>query len=127
MNVRFAADAVRCRVTRAEMDELLSSGILKLVVALPRNHQFQVTVRAAVLGSWRLDSDPTGLWIEVPRAEIVQLAASLPNREGIEHAFDLDLGRQVRVALEVDVRKARRTPSPPEVQPDPATATEKSA
>jgi hypothetical protein len=107
VNVRFAARAVRCRVTQTEMDELLRSGSLKLVVSLPRNHQFQVTVRAATLAAWQLESDPTGLWIEIPRAEIVQLSESLPTREGITHVFQLAGGEQMALSLEVDVRKRR--------------------
>ena len=120
--MRFAADAVRCRVTRAEMDQLLSSGSLQLKVPLPRNHQFQVTVRAAQLATWSLDSDPTGLWIEIPRSEVAQLAAALPSREGIEHGFELEPGRMMRVAFEVDVRKPR--PSAPKSEPIAAVSVE---
>ena len=108
MNVRFSEDAVRCRVTALELEELLRSGSLKLAVALPRNHQMQVTVRAAALGKWQLDSDPTGLWIGIPRGEIQQLSLGLPSREGITHVFELDAGRQVQVSFEVDVRKRSR-------------------
>ena len=107
MNVRFSAGAVRCRATRAEMDELLRCGSLKLVVSLPRNHHFQVTVRAAVLPAWQFDTDPTGLWIEIPRAEIAQLSESLPSREGITHVFELAAGGQLRLSFEVDVRKRK--------------------
>lgn len=109
MNVRFAAGAVRCRVTPAEMAELLQSGSLKLEISLPRNHRFQVTVRASTLAAWQLASDPTGLWIEVPRAELVQLNESLPRREGIAHVFELDCGERVQLGLEVDVRRRRPT------------------
>jgi hypothetical protein len=124
VNVRFAADAVRCRVTQAELDELLQSGSLKLLVPLPRNHQFQVTVRAAVLGGWRLDSDPTGLWIEIPRSDIDQLAASLPSREGIEHGFELEDGATIRLAFEVDVRKRRAAEPRPSPTSQPSTAAD---
>ena len=105
MNVRFSAGAVRCRVTQAELAELLRSGSLKLLVALPRNHHFQVSVRAAVLPTWQLDSDPTGLWIEIPRTQIAELSTALPSREGITHVFDLGSGEQVQLSFEVDVRR----------------------
>jgi hypothetical protein len=106
--VRFSDGAVRCRVTQLELEELLRAGSLKLAVALPRNHQMQVTVRAAALGTWQLDSDPTGLWIGIPRGEIQQLSSGLPNREGITHTFELDAGQRVQVSFEVDVRKRPR-------------------
>jgi hypothetical protein len=112
VNVRFAAGAVRCRITQGEMDELLRVGSLRLTVALPRNHHFQVTVCAAALAAWQLDTDPTGLWIQIPRTEIVQLQQALPSREGIAHAFELDAGGQVQVSLEVDVRKRREKTVP---------------
>jgi hypothetical protein len=108
VNVRFSAGAVRCRVTPLELEELLRAGILKLAVALPRNHQLQVTVRAAALSAWQLDSDPTGLWIGIPRGEIQQLSLGLPSREGIAHRFDLEAAQQLQVSFEVDVRKRPR-------------------
>jgi hypothetical protein len=112
VNVRFAVGTVRCRITPGEMDELLRAGSLKLTVVLPRHHQFQVTVRAAALTTWQLDTDPTGLWLEIPRAEILQLQQALPSREGIAHVFELDAGGQVQVNLEVDVRKRREKTVP---------------
>jgi hypothetical protein len=107
LNVRFSAGAVRCRVTQAEMTELLRSGSLKLAISLPHNHRFQLSVRASALAAWQLDSDPTGLWIEIPRAELVQLSESLPSREGIAHVFELPSGEPLQVGFEVDVRKRR--------------------
>ena len=87
------------------MDELLRAGSLKLAIPLPRNHHFHVTLRAAALPAWQLDSDPTGLWIEIPRTEIVQLSESLPSREGITHVFELMAGTHLQLSFEVDVRK----------------------
>lgn len=108
MNVRFSPCAIRCRVTRDELGQLLASGTLKLAVGLPRNHSLQVTVRAAVFGPWHLESDPTGIWIGIPREELLQLSQSLPSREGVAHAFALDGDRQLQVSFEVDVRKRQK-------------------
>lgn len=105
MNIKFSAGAVRCRVTRPELDSLLSSRAVTLEVALPRNHVFRVNVRPAAVGGWLLQSDPTGLWITIPRGELEALAESVPSREGIEKHFDLN-GGSVRVQFEVDVRGA---------------------
>jgi hypothetical protein len=109
VNVRFSEGAVRCRVTKEEFEQLLGSGTLKLVVELPRSHTLQVTVRAAVFGPWLVESDPTGIWIGIPRAELQQLAQALPSREGITHAFVLDAAQPLQVSFEVDVRKRRRS------------------
>lgn len=107
MNVRLAEGAVRVRVTNAELQTLLSSRALTLEVALPRNHVFRVNVRPAAVGGWALDSDPTGLWITIPRGDLESLSASLPSRTGLEKSFELTSGGSVAVAFEVDVRAAR--------------------
>ncbi len=104
MNVRFATGAVRIRIARGELDTLLSSRALKLEVALPRNHTFRINVRPTPIGGWALDSDPTGLWVTIPRAELETLAQSLPNRDGLEHSFELASDGSVLVSFEVDVK-----------------------
>lgn len=104
MNCRLSEGTVRVRVTRRELDQLLSSRALTLEVALPRNHAFRVNVRPTPIGGWALDSDPTGLWITVPRTELESLAQSLSDRDGLEHAFELANGGSVLVSLEVDIR-----------------------
>ena len=108
MNVRFSAGTLRCRVTPAELEQLLSTNSLRLTVSLPRRHSLQVTVRSVVLNSWQLDSDPTGIWIAIPRAQLELLAQSLPSREGITHSFAVDAAEQLQLIFEVDVRKRQR-------------------
>ena len=109
MNVRFSDCAIRCRVVRAELEQLLSAGSLRLVVTLPRRHALQVTVRSVPVGGWQIDSDPTGIWISIPRDELQQLAHSLPSREGITHGIAVDAGQQLQLSFEVDVRKRQRS------------------
>ena len=105
MNIRFSASAVRCRATPKELDSLQSGRAITLEVSLPRKHAFRVNVRPGVVGGWLLDSDPTGLWITIPRTDLEALAQSLPSRDGIEHKFDLVDGGTVLVSFEVDVKK----------------------
>lgn len=105
MNIRFSEGSVRCRVTPGELDALLSSRGIELAVALPRNHTLRVNVKPAAIGGWVLDSDPTGLWISIPRSELEALAQTLPSRDGIEHRFELASGGAVTVSFEVDVKK----------------------
>jgi hypothetical protein len=111
VNVRFSEGAIRCRVTPSELEQLLSCGSQKLAVALPHNHSLQITLRSASFGTWQLDSDPTGLWIGIPRTELQGLVQSQPSRTGIAHAFEVEGGAQLQVLLEVDVRKRPRPPA----------------
>lgn len=103
MNIKFSPGAVRCRVSSQELEILLSSRAVALELELPRNHRFRVSIKPVVIGGWKLESDPTGLWISIPHAELEALSLSLPNREGIEHDFGLVSGGAVQVGFEVDV------------------------
>ena len=103
MNIRFAEGSARCRVTARELDVLLAMRGVTLEVPLPRNHALRVNVKAAAIGGWLLDSDPTGLWLTLPRSELEALAKTLPSTEGIEHRFDLVNGGALTVTFEVDV------------------------
>jgi hypothetical protein len=110
MNVKFSPQALRCRVARAELDLLLAGRAVALEVELPRNHKFRVSVQPSSTGAWQLDSDPTGLWLTIPRAALQSLADALPSKEGVEHSFPIGDGREVKVSFEVDVRDRKRTP-----------------
>jgi hypothetical protein len=104
MNIKLSEHALRVRVSRTEFDQLLSSRALTLEVALPRNHVFRLNVRPAVVAGWGLESDPTGVWIIIPRTDLEGLSQSLPSRDGLEHSFDVANGETMLVSFEVDVR-----------------------
>lgn len=106
MNLKLSEGAVRVRVTRAELDALVSSQAVNMDLELPRSHTFRVNVRPAVIGGWKLESDPTGIWISIPRAELEALSQSLPSRDGLEHFFELASGRKIEVSFEVDIRES---------------------
>lgn len=106
MNIKFSTGAVRCRVTRDELDSLLAGRAIALQVPMPRHHAFRLNVRPAMVGGWLLDSDPTGLWITIPRAALEGLAQVLPSKEGIENRFDLENGGAVVVGFEVDLQES---------------------
>lgn len=105
MNVRFSHQTIRCRVTRHELERLLSGRAVELELCLPRDRRFRVNVRPAALDAWQLDSDPTGLWVTIPRTELQTLAQTLPRKDGIEHSFETSEGSVV-VSFEVDLRGA---------------------
>ena len=104
MNIKFSSDAVRCRVSRAELDRLLAGRAVALEVPLPRNHVFKANVWPGAIGTWQLESDPTGICITIPKAELQTLSESLPSRDGIEKEFEATEGT-VKVCFEVDVRE----------------------
>jgi hypothetical protein len=104
MNVRFSEQAIRCRATSSELQQLLTGRALTLELNLPRDRKFRVNVGAAALETWQLESDPTGIWIAIPRSQLQVLAQTLPSKEGIEHSFESAQGGLI-VKFEVDLKK----------------------
>jgi hypothetical protein len=105
MNVRFSEQAIRCRATAVELQQLLTGRAVALELCLPRDRKFRVNVRPAALGTWQLDSDPTGIWIAIPRAQLQALAETVPRKEGIEESFETAQG-SVKVVFEVGLKKS---------------------
>jgi hypothetical protein len=103
MNVRFSDRAIRCRATSAELQRLLTGRAIALELCLPRDRRFLINVRPAALQNWQLESDPTGIWVSIPRAQLEALAQTLPSKEGIEHGFETAQGSVV-VVFEVDLK-----------------------
>ncbi len=103
MNLRFAAHSIRVRVSSDEFEQLHAGKSLGLEVSLPHGHMFRAKVNQGS-GDWQFDSDPTGLWLSVPRHELDLLAQELPSREGIAHSFSTHHG-ELQVSVEVDVKK----------------------
>jgi hypothetical protein len=107
MNIKFSDASVRCRVSRAEFDRLLTGRAVALEVSLPRNHVFRASIWPGAMGGWQLESDPTGIWITIPKPELQALAETLPSKEGIEKDFDTATEGTVKISLEVDVRESK--------------------
>jgi hypothetical protein len=103
MNIRFSESHIRFRVSRSELDRLLAGRSLSLDVPMPRSHQFRASISVTPIGDWQLESDPTGLWLSLPRSALESLLQELPSKEGLEHDFDTN-GSTLGVAFEVDLR-----------------------
>jgi len=103
MNLRFASNSIRVRVSREEFEHLRSGTPMGLEVPLPRGHIFRAKINLSSDAQWHFDSDPTGLWLSLPRNEVNALANELPSREGIGHEFETNHG-QLEVHFEVDVK-----------------------
>ena len=106
MKVRFSEQAIRCRATAAELQQLLTGRALALELCLPRDRRFRVNVRPAALETWQLDSDPTGIWIAIPQSQLQALAEAVPSKEGIERSFETAQGG-LTVTFEVDLKKSQ--------------------
>lgn len=118
MDVRFSGQALYCHLSRAELARLTSGRSVDLHVALPRNHAFRVSVRPSNLGAdrggWQLESDPTGIWVTLPRTELEQLGQTESFAERLMHDFPLAANQQVQVILEFA----------PEVEAEPRSVLE---
>lgn len=101
MIVVFSAGSFCCRVTRSELDRLLSGRAITLDVALPREHRLRVNIRPAALNGWQLDSDPTGLWLSVPRTDLETFERSLPDETAMERALETISGGSLQVRFEL--------------------------
>lgn len=108
MKVRFSNREIRCRATAAELQQLQTGRAIALELCLPRDRRFRVNVRPAALQTWQLESDPTGIWVSIPRAELEALAQTLPSKEGLEHGFETAEGSVV-VKFEVDLRESEES------------------
>jgi hypothetical protein len=108
MNVRFSQQHIRFRVNRDELQRLLTGRTLALDVPMPRAHQFHASVNVTPMNEWQLASDPTGLWLSIPRSALEELTSSAPKKEGLQHEFDLGQGEQLAVGFEVDLKMNRQ-------------------
>ena len=104
MNVRFSPQGVRFRITRDELEQLFSGRAVVMHVALPGQHAFQASVAPDKFGSWRLDSDPTGMWLAIPRTQLDTFAGGVPTAEGLTHSFELANGGSLELSFEVDIQ-----------------------
>jgi hypothetical protein len=100
MIVVFSAGAVSCRVTRVELGRLLTGRSISLDVVLPRDHRFRLSIRPAALNGWQLDSDPTGLWLSIPRAELEAFDQALES--ALERTLETSNGGSVQVRFEIE-------------------------
>lgn len=65
-------------------------------------------------GGWQLDSDPTGLWLTIPRSELEQLGQTTTFAERLMRDFPVSATEQLQVILEAE----------PEAQPEDRSVIE---
>jgi hypothetical protein len=105
VDVRFSGQALYCHLSRVELQRLVCGRSVDLHVAFPRNHVFRLSLRPSNLdadrGGWQLQSDPTGIWLSLPRTELDQFGQSESFAERLVHSFPVSDTQQVQVILEV--------------------------
>jgi hypothetical protein len=104
VDVRFTNQSLYCQIDRSELARLSSGRAIDLVVQLPKHHSFRMSVRPSPLsadrGGWQLDSDPTGMWLTIPRAELELLGQTTTFAERLIRDFPVSDHEQLQVILE---------------------------
>jgi hypothetical protein len=103
VDVRFCRQALYCHISRAELEVLASGRSVDLIVALPRHHTFRVSLRPSAMSGdrgWQLDSDPTGIWLTIPRPDLEQLGQTEAFAERLVHEFAVSPEERIQVILE---------------------------
>lgn len=126
MDVRFSGQSLYCQISRAELATLSSGRSVDLIVSLPKHRTFRVSVRpsamAADRGGWALDSDPTGLWLTIPRSELEQLGQTETFAERLMRDFPVSSSQQLQVILEAVPDPQPEERSVLEITPPPDSA-----
>jgi hypothetical protein len=106
MDVRFSGQAMCCQISRPELATLASGRSVDLIVALPRHRSFRISVRPSAMsadrGGWQLASDPTGIWLTIPHAELEQLGQTEAFAERLMREFPVSSTQQMQVILEAE-------------------------
>jgi hypothetical protein len=127
VDVRFSSQALYCQITRSELECLSCGRAVDLVARLPKNHSFRVSLRPSPMsadrGGWQLDSDPTGIWLTIPRAELEPLGQTTTLAERLTRDFPVSDGEHVRVILEALPDEDKDDRAVIEITPAPDTSS----
>lgn len=101
MDLQFAAASIGIRINREELSKLYAGNSIGLNVSMPCSHMFRVKLGQTNLSGWQFDSDPTGLWLSVPRAQLALLVDNPTAHKSIEHQFATQ-GEMLTIVLRVE-------------------------
>ena len=96
MIVEFATAQIRIRCTREEYDELVRGRSVELDASLPGRRKIAFNVASTLTGGWRLEADPTGVWLSLPRDDLRVTEPPVT----LAHEFAIDAGSSLRVRVE---------------------------
>lgn len=104
MDVRFSGQTLYCQISRSELGCLAAGRAIDLKVALPRHHAFRMSVRPSAMsadrGGWQIETDPTGIWLTIPRTELELLGQTTTFAERLMREFPVSATETVKVVLE---------------------------
>ena len=127
MDVRFSGQSLFCQITRSELERLVSGLSIDLIFQLPKHRSFRVSLRPSSMsadrGGWQLDSDPTGIWLTVPRVELQMFGQTTTFAERLTRDFPASDGQHVQVILEAVPDEDKDDRSVIEITPAPDNAT----
>lgn len=103
MNVRFAQNEIRFRVTHEEFEKLLSGEHVELET-IPLNFVVQIAKKPLEQGMV-IDLSCAAVHLVISPNEVTEFRSHLPSKKGIEKQLSMGNGRTLDVAFEVDLRK----------------------
>jgi len=106
MNLRISEGQLRFRISREELEILLGGSSLSLSFPLGAQGMSYVVEMTKQQEPLMIEIKPQQWILRVDESTLMQFAASLPSREGIDHDVAME-GAQLKLALEVDVRRKR--------------------
>ncbi len=102
MNIRFAQNEIRFRVTHEEFEKLLEGEYVELET-IPLNFVVQIAKKPLDQGMV-IDLSCGAVHLVISPDEMTEFRSHLPNKKGIEKRLSMGTGRTLDVAFEVDVR-----------------------
>jgi hypothetical protein len=122
VDVRFSGQSLYCQITRSELARVAAGLSVDLIFQLPKHRSFRVSLRPSSMsadrGGWALESDPTGIWLTIPRAELEMLGQTTTFAERLTREFE-----NVHVILEALPDEDKDDRSVLEITPAPDTTT----
>ena len=102
MNVRFAKNEIRFRVTHEEFERMLAGEHVELET-IPMNFIAQIA-KKPLDQAMVLDLSCAAVHLVLSPDEVTAFRSRLPNKKGIEKQLSMGTGRTLDVAFEVDLR-----------------------
>lgn len=125
MKLQLHAQTLRWRIDEAELSTLLDVGVVASCTRLP-GIEFAQQLALDEGDAARLEADPGGWYLRLPRAAVLAHAERLPCRDAQEFHVETGVGDALRVLFEVDVRdsvRMRRARDQPAASMRPSLST----
>jgi hypothetical protein len=105
MRVQQQNQRLRLRIEEAELRQLLAGEVVLNTICWPGRRETQ-TIELADRLDWQ--DQPNGWRMRLPDAEVRELAARLPSREGLHWTLPVPQAEPLRILFDVDVRDSAR-------------------